>query len=298
MSTERHPAAARVVLGVILTIVSAIGYSFSLVLARVSYDHGTNALTIMVIRFVLLLALMLVWNRVRRQPVRVRGRKLWLCYLAGVTYFIGIGAYLGSVGFIPVSLAVLAFYTYPFLTALLVSLLRRRWPTAAQALLLVSAFVGLGLALGVHFQVMAPIGLLLAVTAAFGVAVNMIISSVALRELDLSVFTQHMAMAALVCSLIAIIVADAFALPGNDPRGWLVLGLSLLAFLVAFVALYAGLRLIGAERLSMVMNLEPIATILIALQLLDESMTTQQVLGGTIVLVAVVIAQFTGRRSQ
>jgi drug/metabolite transporter (DMT)-like permease len=186
------------------------------------------------------------------------------------------------------------------LTALVVSVLHRRIPTTAQALLLVSAFVGLGLALGVRFQVMAPIGLLLAVTAASGVAVNMIVSGVALRGLDLSVFSLHMAVAALVCALIAIIAADAFALPGGDPRGWQVLGLSLLAFLVAFVALYAGLPLIGAERLSMVMNLEPIATILIALLLLDESLTTQQMLGGGIVLVAVVMAQFTGqgRRSR
>jgi len=296
MNANQHPTGARVTVGVLLAVVSAVGYSCSLVLARLSYDHGTNALTIMVVRFVLVLALMLVWTRARRHPIRVRGGPLWLCYVAGVTYFIGIGAYLGSVGFIPVSLAVLIFYTYPILTALLVSVLHRRWPPAGQMLLLMSAFVGLGLALGVRFQAMAPVGLLLAATAATGVAVNMIVSGNALRSVDLSVFSLHMAVGALVCALIAVVAADAFSLPGTDPLGWQILGLSLLAFLVAFVALYAGLPLIGAVRLSMVMNLEPIATIAIALLLLDESMTAQQVLGGAIVVTAVLIAQFADRR--
>ena len=45
----------------------------------------------------------------------------------------------------------------------------------------------------------------------------------------------------------------------------------------------------------MVMNLEPIATIVIALVLLGESMSAQQVAGGALVIGAVIAAQFARR---
>ena len=57
-------------MGVTFALVSAVGYSFSLVLARLSYDSGTNALTIVLIRFSLMVVLMLVLAR-SRLPVAV-----------------------------------------------------------------------------------------------------------------------------------------------------------------------------------------------------------------------------------
>ena len=285
----------RVAVGILLTVVSAVSYSFSLVLARVSYDHGANAPTIMVIRFVLLLCVMLVWNHLNGRTVLSRERPLWPCYLAGTTYFIGISAYLASVGYIAVSLAVLIFYSYPLLTALLDSALRRRTPAAGQVLLLLCAMAGLALALGVRFRDMAPLGLLLAAIAAGGIAANMIVSGIALRRVPLTVFSLHMSLAALVWSAVTVLSIDAWSLPGPGTPGWLYLGLSLLAFVAAFIALYTGLPLIGPVRLSMVMNLEPIATIVIALALLGESFSAQQVIGGALVIGAVISAQFARR---
>ena len=281
----------RVAAGVALTVLSAVGYSLSLVLARLSYDHGTNALSIMLIRFMLMVGLMLVWNRARRIPLRLGKRELLICFLSGGVYFLGIGAYLSSVGYLPVSLAVLIFYTFPLLTALLSALIERRWPTGWEVLTLLIAFLGLGLALGVEGEGVSKVGLAFGVIASLGVALNMIVSTRALKSVPVTVFSLHMALAALLCSALAVATTGSFALPQAAP-GWVALGLSLVAFVIAYLALYKGLPLIGPVRLSMVMNLEPVVTILIAGAILKESLSGLQIVGGGIVIAAVVLAQF------
>ena len=60
--------------------------------------------------------------------------------------------YLGAVAYIPVSLAALIFYTFPFYVAVLASLTGREPMTRTKAAALVVAFAGLILALGPSFD--------------------------------------------------------------------------------------------------------------------------------------------------
>jgi len=288
-------ATSRTVLGIALAALGAVGFSFSLVFARISYDHGTNALSIMVVRFALLAILMFLWSRIRGQRMTVPLRTATGCLLVGTLYFVGIGSYLSSVAYLPVSLAVLIFYTFPIITALLACTLARMWPAALEIVALVAAFGGLILALDVGTDAVQPIGLLLAVTASIGVALNMIGSSHMLARLEMTVFSFYMAIGAFVISAVVILANGSFSLPAAGSEGERAFGLMLLTFFIAFLSVYNGIRLIGPVRLSTVMNLEPVATILIAVALLGETMAAQQIFGGAIVVTAVVISQLVAR---
>ncbi len=73
---------------------------------------------------------------------------------------------LGAFAYMPVSLVVLIFYTFPLLTGLFASLLDRRWPRGIEIVRIVVAFFGLALALDVSLGSLHPIGLGLSVLAA------------------------------------------------------------------------------------------------------------------------------------
>jgi len=277
--------------GICLATVSAVGFSVSLVLARFSYDFGTNALTVLLIRFLLMVALAYAWCRLQRQPLLGNGRALALCYLMGLFYFIGIGSYLSSVAYVPVSLAVLFFYTFPIITALLAAAQARKPPRAEEILALLLAFAGIFLALDFASVEMHPVGIGLALLAALGVAVNLLIAEHVVRVMPIGVFTVHMSISAIACAAAVTLATDSFSLPRSGTPGQLAFAIMLLAFITAFLSGYLSVRLIGSVRVAVILNLEPVATMFFALVLLGEIMSPRQYSGAALVIGAVVAAQ-------
>jgi len=80
-------------------------------------------------------------------------------YGIGLVYFLGTGCYLSSILYLPVSLAVLVFYTYPLMTVVFESALDRRLPRLLDVVAFLVAFGGLALALQVSFAGLDPRGI-------------------------------------------------------------------------------------------------------------------------------------------
>lgn len=110
------------------SVLAAICFAGSLVLARICYDYGTNPESILVMRFAVLLVLLLIWNISRGKSLVLPTKLAAGSLLVGMTYFIGIGSYLSAVAYLPVSLAVLIFYTFPIVVVIITAGLARCWP--------------------------------------------------------------------------------------------------------------------------------------------------------------------------
>ena len=285
--SQRHTTLS----GLVLAIIAAAGFACSIVLARISYDYGTDAQTVLVMRFALLGLLMLGWNLWKGQSLRVTSVLMLGCVLVGLAYFIGIGSYLTAVSYLPVSLAVLIFYTSPIVVTLMAAALERRMPNPLQLLALLVAFVGLTLALDVQANDLNTVGLLFAVVSSIGVSLNMLGSGRILKKLPTTVFSFYMSLSVLVLALLMTLPKGGPALPINQ-TGWLIFSGMLLAFIIGFMAVYNGVRLIGPVRMSTVMNLEPVGTVLMAVWLLGESLNGTQIIGGLIVLLGILLAQW------
>ncbi len=84
--------------------------------------------------------------------------------------------------------------------------------------------------------------------------------------------------------------------PSDVPAGaWLpLLGLGIIATAVAIQTFYAGVKRVGGARASLISTVEPVYTIVLAMILFGESLSPVQVVGGVLVLAAVILAE-TGR---
>jgi len=84
--------------------------------------------------------------------------------------------------------------------------------------------------------------------------------------------------------------------PSDVPsEAWLpLLGLGVIATAVAIQTFYAGVKRVGGARASLISTVEPVYTILLAMILFGESLEPVQVVGGVLVLAAVLLAE-TGR---
>lgn len=282
-----------------LVLLAALSISLTNVSALFVYEAGGNPPTIIVLRNLAFLVICGTWLTASGRFRWLERRGQLICVGAGIAYTCGAAGLLLSLLSLPVSLAILIFFTFPLLTALLESALDRRPPGLGQCVCLLAALAGLYVALEVERFAFAPEGVIFAVVAAVGVAISYVWTGRALPAVDSAVMTFHMAITGLVGAAIYVAATGSFALPANGGAGyvgWGALGVAVLGFAVAFFAMFRGVHLIGPARTAMVMNLEPVFTIALAFALLSEDLSSRKLIGAALVLAAVVASQLLLKR--
>jgi drug/metabolite transporter (DMT)-like permease len=265
--------------------------------SRLAYDAGSNVLTLVLVRVVLFTLLFGAFLPLRRQPMRlgVPGvvATLWMSALLLVM----ATGYLGSVAYIPVSLAALIFYSFPFYVALLAFLSGRESMTRRKTAALVVAFIGLALALGPSFDHLDWRGIACALVGAVAFATTFAFGGAVMRQNDL-LLVNVCINAWMALGLGAyMLAADRIALPVTS-LGWIGLGGATLSYLIAFTAWFLSLRLVSPIRVAILFNIEPLITIAAAWIVLGEELTPIQSIGAGLVVAAIVgMTGFSGRRS-
>ena len=279
-----------------LVLLAALSISLTNVSAPFVYEAGSNPQTIIILRNLAFLLLCGLW-------LKTSGRFRWLerrgqlvCFGAGIAYTCGAAGLLLSLLTLPVSLAILIFFTFPLMTALLESTLDRRLPGLGQIACLFGALAGLAIALEVERFALAPEGVIFAAIGAVGVAISYVWTGRALPGVDSAVMTFHMAITGLIGASLYVVATGSFALPANGGLGWTALVVAVVGFAVAFFAMFRGVHLIGPAPTAMVMNLEPVFTIALAVTLLAETLSDRKLIGAAVVLAAVVASQLLVKR--
>ncbi len=277
-----------------IVLLAGISISLSNILTPLVYETGGNPLALLLYRFLAFILICRLWLGLQQVETALPGRDRLLCYAVGIAYALGAGSLLGAIAFLPVSLAVLIFYTYPLLTFLFAALLARRVPTVLQAVCFAGAFLGLALALQVEGGSLAPAGLLLGALAAVSMAVAYSWSGHALAHIDSRVSTFHMAVCGALLAGLATLIAGDFGIPRGGATDWLLLIATIVTFAVAFLGMFTGVKRIGSARTAMLMNLEPVFTIALAFLVLAEGLSPTQLFGAGLVIVAVTLGQRQG----
>ena len=161
----------------------------------------------------------------------------------------------------------------------------------AELALLLAAFLGLALALGVTFEQLDPRGVALVAGGALGIASSFVWMSRALGREDTMAVTFHMALSGCAIALAATLGLGALSLPGPELLAWLALAGVLAGFAAGFLGMFKGVSLIGPVRAATIMNLEPVATIGLAALILGERLTPLQLAGAAVVILAVALSQ-------
>jgi drug/metabolite transporter (DMT)-like permease len=257
-------------------------------LVRLAYDDGATPLTIVALRsavFVLAIGAYLAFTRGGIDLPR----RAWFAslVLAGFMVLWAYG-YMASVAFIPVSLAVLLFFTFPLLVAVFAAIAGQDRMTILKAVALVAAFAGLVLALGPSWGALDWRGVAFALGASVIGAFAYIFVTPVFRQYDLMQvsFLTHLWMA-LGTLAYGLLVKD-FALP-RSMEGQLPVLLVVILYVGAFSLWALAMPLIGPVRTAGMMNLEPVISIALAALILGERLTYVQLGGAVLVLVALVM---------
>ncbi|MFO0998063.1 MAG: DMT family transporter [Alphaproteobacteria bacterium] len=291
MTTDRQrPWAA---LALLLT--SLLCYSLCVILARVVYLHGGNALTALLSRMGLFFVAMALYFRLTRQSAYLAPTERYASLALGVLVSIQSYAYYSAFQYIPISLAALIFYTYPTLVTLISRLIARTPLTPLMLASLLAAFLGLALVLEVSIGTVAPHGLVRASFAAIGMVATVLLASRILARVDNRRMTLHSSGMTTALYVTAALLTGA-AIPPSDGIGWAALLAIPAIYSVAVLGWYTSMRTLGVVKVSFISNSEPMFTVFLAAVLLGESLTPRQLLGAALIIGAIFAVQVFGRR--
>jgi G3E family GTPase/drug/metabolite transporter (DMT)-like permease len=158
--------------GLVLTLASAGLFGMKAVFARLASFSGVGGTSLVFYRVLLMLLLVgaatALWRVSLAVPAGERGA---LLVAALATCVLG-NAYLSSVAFVPVTVAVVVFYTFPVLIVLASPLVTASPLTPSLLAIAGTALLGVGLVVGPAFGDLDPRGLLLAFAASVAAAVQ------------------------------------------------------------------------------------------------------------------------------
>ncbi len=268
---------------------SAASFGTVAPLAGLAYSEGASPGAVVAARLLFGLAAAAITVAVLNRPWRLPRSEWRGTLLISAAWIVVTVAYMASFFYIPVSLAVLIFFTFPVQIALVAPLVQgRRWEavTLGAASL---AFLGLALALGPDVGALDLRGCVLAFCAAVGAMATFILSRRLVTEQDMFAFSFHLHWICVVVVATALIAWGLPAVPAGV-SGWIGLTGVGVFYVSAVLLQFTAIRLAGPSRASIVFNAEPIITMLGAALLLGERLGPWQLTGACLVIAGVVLS--------
>jgi drug/metabolite transporter (DMT)-like permease len=279
--------------GVALCLVSACGFGLMAIFAKEAYRDGLGVTSLLAARFVL--AAGVFWAIVAlRGAARPPRRVAVACVALGaVGYSAQAGFFFTALEHIDASLTSLLLYTYPALVFCAAVALRRERlePWKAGALLFASGGAALVL-LGGGAGGLEATGVLLALGAAVTYSTYILVADGIVGRIDPFLLGALVATGAAATFLLAGTAGGSLEFGGG---GWIwIVAIALLSTVLPIVTFVLGMERVGASTASIVSTVEPVVTVALAVALFGEALGPLQVLGGVLVLAAVVALQSRG----
>jgi drug/metabolite transporter (DMT)-like permease len=285
--SESTSGGLRTWIGIGLLFISAMGFSINTVIIKLAFEDGLDVNTANAVRHMVVVVLLFLFLKIRKRQLKLPPRERYTGLALGTSVFmLGIG-YLNAAKYLPLSLAILIIYSAPFFVAVIARFTEREPITFIRSIAFIFAFLGLALALKVDSAAALNWrGVAFALIAAIGIASLITISSVTMRTADPQAVNFHCLVAG------AVLFAAFLSFTGGPAAsitqaGWVKLGVASMGLALGYITLFTGLEIIGPLKSSMLMNMEPILTIMLAALLLDERLSSVQWIGAGLVMVGI-----------
>lgn len=278
--------------GQVFALAAAACFGTLGIFSKLYYDHGGEPFSLLVLRLVgtTLVLGAVVCARGRPQASR---RVVFAAFVLGAFQLGANVALLEGFDRAPAGLVVLLFYVYPLVVTLAAAVLLGEGLGAMRLVVVALGLGGVALSVGIP-ESAARAGIVLGLIAGVCTA-GFIVGGRRLMAHGLA--PLELVAIGYAGPALALIVASPFrdfAVP-SDAKGWSsAVGLVVIASIAALLLFYTAVHLIGAARASLLATAEPLVAVLLAYAVLDERLATTQLLGGALIVAAVVLLNVPG----
>jgi drug/metabolite transporter (DMT)-like permease len=273
-------------IGILLVAISAAAFGTLAIIGRYAYANGIDTSTLLFLRFTFSTLLMGGLLALRGESLP-RGKTLTLLVGMGAIGYVGQSfSYLSAIKYASAGLVALLLYLYPIFVAVLSFIFLKAKITRFKILAL--GLATFGAMLTANPQGGEWKGILLALSAAVVYSVYIVVGAGVMQKVSaIQSSTVIFASAGLVYAALTAINGPHWPVTQS---GWLAIAeITLIATVIPVATFLAGLKRIGPTNASMISTLEPVVTVLLAAQLYGETLRPVTLLGGGLILIAVLL---------
>ncbi|TVO69467.1 DMT family transporter [Denitromonas ohlonensis] len=273
--------------GALYVALSATCFGAMAIFAKYAYLDGVDVATLLLLRFSIAAVIMIALVVVQRR-VWPRGLNLGLLAAMGGIGYVGQSfSFFSALEFASAALVALLLYLHPFIVTVLSAVFFGQALTQVRIVAVLAALVGTALVIGADVSGQ-PMGIALGVAAALIYSAYLLTANRVMRQEDpVAASTVVMSSAAVVLCVMAAFNGP--QLP-QSTSGWAaILAIACVSTVVAMVCLFIGIQRLGAADTATLSTLEPVVTTVLAAVFLGEQISSIQVVGGMVILAAVIV---------
>jgi drug/metabolite transporter (DMT)-like permease len=285
----------RELIGIFCVVVSALALALKGILAKYIFAEGVDVTTLLAIRYSLalpMIAVVAIYITGSPGALKMAPRDFAMAMLAGALgYYVAGMLDFTALTMIDVSVERVLLFSFPIFVLVLDSIRRRRPPPPRQYVALILAETGIVLVMGVADLDLFLANLeggLWAIASAFVFAIYYMMN----QALGPKLGSARMAMSAIIGATLGTDLHFLITTPfENLATGWTAFGwiavMALFCSVVPFLLITEGIRRVGASRSALISTVGPVATLVLAWLLLDETMAWEQLTGAALVIASI-----------
>jgi drug/metabolite transporter (DMT)-like permease len=278
--------------GTAMVLISATSFGTLPIFAKLGYSSGLGTEQTLAYRFTLaavgMLALAFI---VRQNPLRLQRRHLLALLAMGAIVYTGQSqTYFLALHALPASVVVLIVYSYPSLVVVAGWLFLDRRISLRHGAALVGSFAGVAMLIGgAHFQASWPLALAIVTPVIYTLFI--LLGERVMGDVP-AVAGSAVIMTGAAFSFCLITLLSGELTLARSSAQWLVaIGIAIVPTMLAISLFLGSLPRVGAARASLLSTWEPVVAVGLAVAFLGDRLAFIQVVGGALVLIAVIAAQ-------
>lgn len=309
MTAPRTPAAESATLGTGAgwTLLAALGFAAVSTLTSLAVGERVSLFTVLTWRYTLGAVVMVTWVGTRRYPKMAWKDAMRFIVLGGGGQALLVGLALSSLQYITAATLGFLFYTYPAWVTLVQAIRGAEALTARRAIALAGSFGGIVI---IVFQLANGGTLALSQVAGSGKAhgIALALGAAAVYGLyiplmqwmqkshPIAATSAYAKIGSALCFLMLAVSERSFTVSMSGRAWGAILALTLFSTVLPSVFFLKGLMRLGPVRTAIVSSVEPFLTAVLGAVVLAQPMTMSVMLGGAMIMAAVVLLQYRRER--
>ena len=283
-------------LGITFTIFSGIGVAVMPTSAKLAYESGSDMITVAVSRGIVATTVLLLILLILKEKLSLPRDLLRSSLISGGACVAFVYGIYGAILYTNISLVILIIYLYPITVALYEHITKRSRLSNKQWGFALLVCLGLVFIVGVEFENISLIGIALSFLGLLGCVVATLANYTVTQRIGSLRSNLYMSLWSAIVFCFSLWFFGEFKEP-NSATGWAGLAANGLGYCIAWVAFFAGARILGPTRASMITLIDPPMAAFVSWLIFEEMLTTYQWVGFAIVMMSLVGFEIQSRAS-
>lgn len=274
--------------GIFLATLSAIGFATLPIFIKLAYNQNLSTSSILFFRFFLSACLLLIYIFPQKISLKLpREKILPVLALGAIGFAICSLSFTLASKYLTASLVAIIFQIYPAIVAIIAACYGSEKITLPMFFAFSGCFLGLSFVIGIDFGTLSYLGLFWALFSGISYATYITFSKKLSQEIPSIVLTFYVCVSAATVFLFTSGMQPDFTLFLPWSNFIVLLAMSIFSTIIGILGFIAALKHITPTHACIVSTTEPIFTVLLAIPLLHETLTSTQIYGACLVIISI-----------